>query len=352
VLHPKSRRRGRAGRAGAIIAAAGVTSAALVATAPPADAVIDSYYALAGNFAGDRREEVFIYRPGPAQDVLVRFGNNGQGLITAATTFNVNGSYDPVVGDFDADPYDEIFWYGPGATPDQIWSFTSFTTVTSKAQPVNGFYDPVAGDLNGDGYDDVFWYGPGTAPDRLWLFSAFGPVSRATAVNGVYRPVVGSFGRDATDDIYWYAPGAAPDTLWDFTRGSGVPTSRSLPAGGSYRPFSADLFGEGWRGHDIVFFDPTAGPDKLWDFLLGRLYAGTLPQQVAGPYVAATGDYLLDSREDIFWLRDDFTWMLWDSNGCDFASCYYDLYQSQPAAAATQAGETAAVEVGSVVIDA
>ncbi len=341
-------------KAGVSVAVAGVAAATLGLTAPDAHAAIDSYYTLAGNFAGDAREdareEVSIYSPGPAQDFLVRFGDNGQGLITAATTFNVNGSYDPVVGDFDVDPYDEIFWYGPGGTADQIWSFTRFTTVTSKVQTVNGVFDPVAGDFNGDGYDDVFWYGPGAAKDQIWFFTSKGPAGRVTTVNGVYKPVVGSFGKDATDDIYWYAPGGSPDPLWDFTRGSGVPTSKALPAGGNYSPFSGDFYGDGWRGDDILFFDPTAGPEKEWHFFRGVPYNVPPVENVEGPYAPATGDYLVDGFEDVFWLRDDGTWILWDSNGCDNSGCYWDLWENAPASVASEAGESTAVEVGSVTV--
>jgi hypothetical protein len=335
----------------AALAALGLATASAVVTSPEAHAAIDPYYALAGNFAGDFREEVFVYRPGGAQDFLLRFGDNGQGLITAFTTFNVNGSYDPVVGDFDADPYDEILWYAPGAAADVMWSFTSFTTVTGRALTVSGFYDPVAGDFNGDGYDDVFWYGPGTAPDRIWFYSAFGPVSRTAVVNGVYRPVVGSFGKDATDDIYWYAPGAAPDSLWDFTRGSGVPTSKALAAGGNYRPFSVDFFNEGWRGEDIFFYDPAAA-DKLWDFYLGGLYSGNLPQQVTEAFVPASGDYLVDGFEDVLWLRANGTWMFWDSNGCNATHCFWQVHQSAGPAAAGAAQTAAAVGSVSMETDA
>jgi hypothetical protein len=125
-----------------------------------------------------------------------------------------------------------------------------------------------------------------------------------------------------------------------------------LPAGGSYVPFSGNFHGHGPGGDDIFWFDPTATAEKMWDFVRGVPHSTQPSQNVEGSYVPATGDYLVDGFHDIFWLRDDFTWLLWDWNGCDASFCYFDVWESAPAAGATQAGETSAVEVGSVIVDA
>src|SRR5262245_6560553 len=137
---------------GVVVATVGIDSGL-------ANAAIQDYYVLSGNFAGDAREEAFYYQPGTGEDDLVRFGIDGNGaLVTVVTSFTVNGTYDPIVGDFDADPYDEILWYAPGTAADFFWNFTSFTNVSSTPYKANGLYEPVSGDFNGDGWDDIVWY--------------------------------------------------------------------------------------------------------------------------------------------------------------------------------------------------
>jgi hypothetical protein len=309
---PRAGRASRISKAGAGLLAAGIVTAGVGASVGTAHAAVDPYYVLSGNFAGDGREEVFVYVPGGGQDfLLTNFVDTGSGFDFDAVPFNVNGFYDPVVGDFDGEGLAEILWYGIGSAPDFLWNFSSVSSVQSVPYTANGVYDPVAGDLTGDGIDDILWYAPGPAQDYLWDFNGAGAYrSHPRTINGRYTPVVGSFGTDATDDIFWYSPGSAADFLWDFAQGTTSFTSTPYAVSGSYRPFSGDFFGEGFGSGDIFWYAPGPGRESIWDFVGGERF--TLPTDpVNGTYIAGTGDLFGSGADAILWVGSDATLIVW-----------------------------------------
>jgi hypothetical protein len=303
-----------------LVIAGAVAASPAAGTAPAGAQVPGNRAAFRGNFAGDDREEVFLYSDAPSaepNDTMLSFDNAGTpgGPITT-TTFqqDVQGSFTPLPGDYDGDGFDEIFWYGAGNAPDVMWDFTDFTVHTETPTTVRGLYVPAVGDFTGDGVDDILWYGPGGAPDSMWEFDLGGSHTQvATPVRGRYFPLVASVGRDATDDILWYAPGNTPDTLWDFIEGSTRVVAARWRVVGSYLPFTLDEFGDGPRGGDFFWYAPGPGADSYWDYLNGQRIQ-TLVDSVRGFHVPVAGDFLGDNQDDVLWMNNEAP-VLWDHNG-------------------------------------
>lgn len=319
------------------------------------DATTDSNIVV-GDFFGDRREEHFVYVPGPDPDYLVWFSKTSTGdLNINSRQFSVNRhDYRPVAGDFDGDGKDELLWYAPGVTQDQEWNFTSSTTFTRRFPKANGWHTPLAGDFTGDGVDDIFWYGPGDKPDSMWLGRPGGRHKTVQKrVGGKYTPIVGSFGSNRTDDIFWYGPGGRFDTFWDFNyKGQGRHRAdRSWDRNRYYEPISYDAFGDGWRGGDILWYAPGSGFDPVWDFLSGnRVIYEEYDLEADGQYQWLSGDLLGDGEEDIFWYNATEI-VLWDHRMTNegLVRNYYIGYLAAPAS--TEAGTFSTSETGSVPYD-
>jgi hypothetical protein len=293
--------------------------------------------AVSGNFFGDDRDEVFLYSgvdDVEPNDTMLSFDNGGvpgDPVTVTAFTHDVRGQFVPLPGDFDGDGLDEILWYGAGAAPDVLWDFTDFTAHTETPVTVTGVYRPVVGDFTGDTVDDILWYAPGSAVDTLWEFNVGGghtAVSRP--VRGTYRPQVASVGKDNTDDILWYAPGSAADTLWDFTQGTTSFTTRQIPVSGTYRAFTLDVFGDGWRGGDFFWYAPGPGTDTYWDYFLGARIQSFI-DPVQGDHLPVSGDFFGDLQDDVLWLNDTAP-VLWEHN-----DGMRSVYVFGPAASASSA---------------
>lgn len=337
----------KAGRIGAIGAAAGLCAGMLVGGQGTAGAAVpNDFQLLAGNFTGDARDELFYYLPGAGTDFLTAYSQDGtyayQELLGV---FTVNGNYKPLVGDFDNDGFDEILWYAPGTTTDYLWNFTSNTTISSVPYTANGTYArPAAGDYTGDGVDDVLWYAPGAAQDYLWDYNPGGGyTSTPRTISGSYIPVVGSFGNDATDDVFWYSPGSAADYLWDYNPGTTTYAQQVFTVSSTgYRPFAVDMFGDGPGNEDIFWYTPGAGPDYTWDFLNGGYTA--FAEAVNGEYLATSGDFFGDGIEDIVFENYD-RMIVWEHTADARIQWTWD-YTTLATAATADASSRSAAETG------
>lgn len=287
----------------AALGAAALTAGVVGLTTGPAQAV--TAVDLVGNFAGDARDEAFLYVAGDTPDLMVSFSGSATSRPTWTTyDYTVSGTYRPIAGNFDGDAFDEILWYAPGSAQDYIWNFTSLSAYTTRPYTVNGTYTPVAGDFTGDGTDDIVWYVPGTGQDFIWDYVADGTyTSTPFTISGRYTPVAGSFGTNATDDILWYSPGSAGDFVWDFTPGGTTYTSRALTINGTFRPIVLDKYNHGWGGEDIFWYAPGTASDFLWNFS-GGTYTSTADPVSGTYYSTIAGDFLNDTYEDILWFGD------------------------------------------------
>jgi hypothetical protein len=282
-----------------------------------------SFFPVAGEFSGDRRDDIFWYAPNAGGDTLaISSGATGQFTNEALT---VGSGYRPVSGDWNDDGIDDIFWYGPGAARDRIWQGGQggdFTTVAATAGgnanvwPVAGDFDgnghsdilfaeggrlstlrryeddgytngsaqvPAnsavrAGDINGDFRDDLVWYNAATGQVQLWFGrtdGTFAKVNEQVGAGQGYRPVLADISGDFRADLLWYGPGATKDSIWRGRANTSpyfAKESADLRVSGNYQPFALDLNGDGTE--DIYWYAPGATADSSWKMNL----SGWIPQ--------------------------------------------------------------------------
>lgn len=282
-----------------------------------------SFFPIAGEFSGDRREDIFWYKPdGPGDTLSISARATGQ---FDSETRTVGTGFRPVSGDFNDDGIDDIFWYGPGTARDRLWEGGQggdFTSVNASAGgnanvwPVAGDFDgnghsdilfaeggrlstlrrynadgytngsaqvPAnsavrSGDVNGDFRDDLVWYNAATGLVQVWFGrtdGTFTKVDERVGANQGYRPILADISGDFRADLLWYGPGSTKDSLWR-GRSSSSPyfakESTDLRVSGNYQPFTVDLNGDGTE--DIYWYAPGAAADTLWKMNL----SGWIPQ--------------------------------------------------------------------------
>ncbi|CAN5631486.1 hypothetical protein BH10ACT1_BH10ACT1_34480 [soil metagenome] len=316
-----------AGRAGAVVAYFSETAPA------SADYAGTGAQPLVGDFDGDHRSDVFLYRPGAGAEVLKK-GRSNRTFTTVTTGITVAGTFRPIVGDFDGNKVDDIFWYAPGTAADRLWLFAAGGGHTSIAETVNGTFTPIVGDFvtsdNGD-RTDIFWYAPGTGADYLWRSSGHGGAfaSIRKTVDGTYpTPIVGAFTPDvanggSTDeqlDIFWYGnTSGSPDRLWKGD-GNGGFTSKAYSAPDEARPVVG--FFDGFGVQDILWNRP-GGTDSVWlaDPDTGNLTPHTA--DVGGDVRALVVQYRVVPEAIYFWSATG-TDALWDFKGAPGALQYDD----------------------------
>ena len=282
-----------------------------------------SFFPIAGEFSGDRRDDIFWYKPdGPGDTLSISSGATGQFSSEVRT---VGSGFRPVAGDFDADGIHDIFWYGPGSARDRLWrggiggDFTSVNATAggnTRVWPVAGDFDgnghsdilfaeggrlstlrryndtgysngsaqvPAnsavrAGDINGDFRDDLVWYDSSTGLVQLWFGrtnGTFAKVSERVGAGQNYRPVLADISGDFRADLLWYGPGSTKDSLWRGRANTSpyfAKESADLRVGGNYQPVALDLNGEGTE--DIYWYAPGATADTAWKMNL----SGWIPQ--------------------------------------------------------------------------
>lgn len=254
-----------------------------------------------GNFTGSAGTDVFVYRPGPDPDGIVKITPSGTTVTTSLIPKTVNGIYQPLVGDFDGNAIDDIIWYAPGSSPDALWLFASDGSHTNVPLTINGDYLPTVFEANGNGYDDVIWYRPGSGADSIWLFGAGAAhTAKSVTINGSYRLIPGYFGEAAEGRpqkrlLFFNATGA--DSIWTFDTAANH-TSAALPnIDGAYVP----VVGHFVEGDNILWYRPGAASEALWGFTSGGSLNQLEAPSVNGTYEPVVGDYDGNGYQDIAW---------------------------------------------------
>lgn len=247
---------------------------------------------------GDALDDLILYAPGPAGDLL-RLGT-ADGVFRRGPSIAIRGSYTPIPGDFDGDGACDVFWYGPGSALDALWRGSAFGFVRVAGPAVNGSYRPAAGDFDGDGRTDIFWYGATTGRSLLWYGTATGFTRRVDvdpAVGAV--PVVGDFSGNGRDDIYWDRAEPTLDFVWSGTAAgfSSIASPRQVPGAGPL--IAGDFDGDGFD--DVVRSFAGATFDELWHGGLGGRFAHRFKVWQPGAHRAFAGRFRAGGGDDLFW---------------------------------------------------
>ncbi len=256
---------------------------------------------LPGDFNGDGKTDLLLYRAGPGADAI--WTSQGGGHF-ASTPVSINGAYSQIIpGDFDHDGKTDLIFYNRGTAPDYLWTNIGTGHPVSHPLTINGSYIVIPGDFNGDGYTDLLFYAPGPAQDYLWTFHNGGYTSTPVTINGYYEITPADLNGDHRTDLLFYAPGTAPDYIWIAQAGGGF-SSFGYPINNSYTEIvPGDFNGD---GHDDLFLWGRGwAPDAL---LRGT---GTAPYLAAGsqtvinePYdMIVPGDFNGDGKTDLFLIQ-------------------------------------------------
>jgi hypothetical protein len=148
---------------------------------------------LVGDFNGDGRDTVSIWRPAEARVFIINeLGEDGKGLGAAEFDFYFGDSGDtPFVGDFDGDGIDTIGLYREST------GFVYFTNTLATGVADLSFYfgnpgdQVLAGDWDGDGDDTVAVYRPSNGRLYVNLDNAAGAADWGSTI-GVFPWVISS----------------------------------------------------------------------------------------------------------------------------------------------------------------
>ncbi len=247
---------------------------------------------------GDALDDLILYAPGPAGDLL-RLGTP-DGAFRRGPSISILGSYTPIAGDFDGDGACDVFWYGPGAALDALWRGSAFGFVRVPGPAVSGSYRPAAGDFDGDGRVDIFWYGATTGRSILWYGTATGFERRVDvdpAVGAV--PIVGDFSGNGRDDIYWDRAEPTLDFVWSGTAAgfSSITSPRQVPGTGPL--VAGDFDGDGFD--DVVRSFSGTTFDELWHGGLGGRFAHRYKVSQPGDHRPLAGRFRAGGGDDLFW---------------------------------------------------
>lgn len=220
-----------------------------------------------GDFDGDRRTDIFLYRPGSGEDYIL--WSNGARTFSARAlgSAGMTGTYVPATGDFDSDGRDDVLWYGPSSGAVHMWwaiaGRTFLRGIDTLGSPGVG-YRPVAGNFDGDDDDDLIWYQSGSAvSDALWLARGDRTFAHTSMqIHGSYLPIAGDFNGDGRDDVFWDAVNATTDYIWTGTGDAGEPfdTSGRASVYGDFRPVA----GKFDRPRTPPYLEPINTTDIFW----------------------------------------------------------------------------------------
>jgi hypothetical protein len=298
-----------------------VVTAGFTSTQPPTPPPPPSSHALDGDFDGDHKTDLTIYRPSTGMWYIL-LSSTGY---TGGAGFSWGLSTDvPVPGDYDGDGKIDLAVYRPSTG---VWyillSSTGFTQAQAAAYTYGVAGDvPVPGDYDGDGKTDLAIYRPSTG---MWymLLSSSGFTVGAGYGYGVSGdvPVPGDYDGDGKTDLAIFRPSTGMWYMLLSSTGFTVGAGFSLGTNGDI-PLPGDYDGDGKT--DLAVYQPSSG---IWYLLLSSTGFGQLTGHrygVAGD-VPVPGDYDGDGKLDLAIYRPStgMWYMLLSSTGFTQGAGFY-----------------------------
>ncbi len=225
--------------------------------------------ALALDYDGDGKQDLFLYRPGSGNAWVIRSNGDGSFPAVFASSNGIAG-YDmlsasdrALVLDYNGDGKQDLFLYRPGAGAAWVARSNgdgSFTAVYASSKGIAG-YDllsasdrALAFDYNGDGKQDLFVYRPGAG--TAWVLrsngdGSFTPVSTST----VSSPGIGGYDMRSSSDqaLAFDYNGDGKQDLFLYRPGGGAAWVLRSNGDGSFTPVSAGTASsQGIAGYNML----------------------------------------------------------------------------------------------------
>jgi endonuclease/exonuclease/phosphatase family metal-dependent hydrolase len=252
-------------------------------SSPPITPAVSRPLKLSGDFDGDSKSDISIYRPETSEWFVARSG--GAGIMQMV--FGAFGDV-PVPGDYDGDGRVDVAVFRPSTG---VWFIVRSSTGTAYSVAWGGGADiPVVADYDGDRKVDIAVFRPATGEWHV-VRSSNGTTYSTTWGGGGDLPVVGDYDGDGRSDLAVFRPSSG---VWYIFR-SATSTAHSVAwGGGGDVPVVGDYDGD--QRSDVAVFRPSTGTWYLIHSGNGATVA--VPWGFIGDR-SAPGDYDGDGRTDL-----------------------------------------------------
>lgn len=280
----------------------GVTTAQTPTAGSPSNTatlIVNLSVNLKGDFDGDGKTDLGIWRPSTATFLIYSPANN------TTMTKQLGVSTDvPVVADYDGDGKTDFAVWRPSTGTWIIFQSSTGTTVTG--QWGNSTDIPVPGDYDGDGRADLAVWRPSTG--TWFIFKSSGGTMTIQWGTPGDVPVPGDYDGDGWTDLGIWRPSTA--TFWIYSPANNTTTTKQWGVSTDV-PVPADYDGD--HKTDIAVWRPSTGAWIIFQSSNGQtpnLQWG-LPTDIPVP-----GDYDGDGKADLgVWRPSTGVWFIFKSTG-------------------------------------